>query len=136
MALNSQYSITARNVALAALAALCDGGKLRVYDGAQPANGDTAVTTQNLLAEFTLATPSFGTPGSGSVAAASIAPVPAVRAGTASWFRVVKSDGTTVVMDGTLGTATSNLVLNAVAITLPSQVSVTSLSLSMPSAGA
>ena len=129
MALNSQYSTPARNAAAAAIAALCNGGKLRIYDGAQPATADTALTTQNLLAEFAFANPAFGAAGSGieSVAGALIATV--LRAGTATWARIVQSDGSTVVMDGTVGVSNANVILNAVTLSTPAQLTISSLSL-------
>jgi hypothetical protein len=122
MALNSQYSMNTRNVAAAAIAALCDGGKLRIYDGVQPADANTAITTQNLLAEFALPNPCFGAPGSGIEAANAIAATSVLRAGTATWGRIVKADGTTVVMDGSVGLAAANIVLNSVTLTTPAQL--------------
>lgn len=84
--------------AIAACAAqvdLTDGGKLQIYDGVRPANPDTAVTTQNVLVEFDLPTPAFGTPvdgASGATATANaITPVTAAATGTASWFRILDS---------------------------------------------
>jgi hypothetical protein len=48
---------------------------------------------------------------------------------TATWFRIVKSDGTTHVMDGDVGTSGSDLNLNSVAITTGAEVSVTSFTI-------
>jgi hypothetical protein len=60
---------TATRISNAAAIAACDAivdrvdlggaGKLRIYDGTQPADPDTAVSTQVLLAEITLANPAF-----------------------------------------------------------------------------
>jgi hypothetical protein len=49
--------------------------------------------------------------------------------GTASWFRLLKSDGTTIVMDGDVGTSGSDLNLNSTAITAGGTVSVTSFAI-------
>lgn len=133
--MSSKYSTVACNAAIAALGALCNGGKLRIYDGAQPADANTAITTQNLLAEFTLPNPAFGSAGSGIVTANAISPVSVLRAGTAAWCRIVESDGATGVMDGTVGVSNANVVLNSVALTVPSQIAITSLSLTEISTG-
>jgi hypothetical protein len=44
--------------------------------------------------------------------------------GTAAWFRALKSDGSTVVFDGSVGTSGANLNLNSVAIQSGAAVSV------------
>jgi hypothetical protein len=46
--------------------------------------------------------------------------------GTATWFRWLKSDGTTIVMDGNVGTSGSDLNLNTTSIVAAAVVSVTS----------
>lgn len=73
---------------------------LRVYTAPRPATGGAATT---LLAEWTL-----GTPFAAAAAAATLSPtLPAdttgVTNGTASWWRIVQSDGSTHVMDGDVG---------------------------------
>ena len=59
MATNTHIAIAARKAALDAAMNLANSGTLVFYDGAQPANADTAVTTQNILATLTLANPAF-----------------------------------------------------------------------------
>ena len=46
--------------------------------------------------------------------------------GTATWFRIVKTDGTTFVMDGNVGTAGSDFNLNTVSIVVGGVVTCTS----------
>lgn len=113
------------------MAALCNAGKLRIYDGAQPATADTALSGQVLLAELTFANPAFAAGVAGvATANAMTGDASADATGTAAWFRVVKSDGTTVVYDGSVGAGGSfDLVLNTVAIQIGAQVNVTSLTL-------
>ena len=60
MALNPHRSAAQANAACDAQTASLNGGYLRVYDGAQPANTATAVTTQVKLAELRFGTPAFG----------------------------------------------------------------------------
>jgi hypothetical protein len=86
-----------------AVAALCDGGTVNLYDGAQPAGPDTAVTTQTLLATCTFASPAFLSAVDGVATAHAIAQDPdAAAGGTAAWFRVLSS-GAAAVLDGSVG---------------------------------
>lgn len=77
---------------------------IKIYTATRPANPDTAITSQTLLA--TLTVPSWGTASSGTSAAGSITNVTAAATGTASWFRLATSGGTTI-LDGDCGTGTS-----------------------------
>jgi hypothetical protein len=60
MAKNTQLTNLAVNTEADALAALCNGGFMDIYDGTQPATGDTAITTQNKLASCALNATAFG----------------------------------------------------------------------------
>lgn len=93
-------STVARNAKAAAWAALANAGLLRIYDGAQPATPQTAISTQVLLGAIVLADPAFGAPSTGTVTANAATPVATVAAGTATWYRLFQSDGTTVIRDG------------------------------------
>jgi hypothetical protein len=94
----------------------------------QPATADTAVSTQNLLAELTLNSTAFGAAVAGVATANSItSDSTADASGTATWFRVVKSDGTTVLWDGSVGTSGCDLNLNTAAIEAGAIVAVTAL---------
>lgn len=127
MALNPHFSDTAANAGANAVAALCNSGKLRIYDGSQPANANTAVTTQNLLAELTFNATAFGGAAAGVCTANAIVSGTAGNTGTAAWFRAVQSNGTTVVFDGSVGTSGANLNLTSVAISSGATVSVSAL---------
>lgn len=74
---------------------------LRLYDGSRPATGGAATT---LLAELTC-NATFAPASSGGVLTLnSITQDSSANAGgTCTWFRIVKSDGTTHVMDGSAG---------------------------------
>lgn len=114
------YATTLRNSQLDAITTFVgSGAKLRIYDGTRPATGGTAT---NLLVEFTLGTP-FAPASSGGVLSPTLpAAVNATGTGTATWFRVVKADGTTFCIDGSVG---SEMSLNTSAITAGLQVSIT-----------
>lgn len=133
MALNPKTSTTARNAAANAISALANSGKLRIYDGTQPADSDTAVSTQTLLAELTLNATAFGAASGGVITANPITGATAVATSTATWFRVLKSDGTTSLFDGSVGTSGCNLNLTGTAvITSGLAVNVTALTYTEP----
>lgn len=103
MAHNVTLASAGRNAIADAVAALCDGGVLRIYDGVQPAGPDTAVTTQTLLATCTFANPAFVAAVAGVATAHAIgADASADATGTAAWFRILGSGGG-AVLDGTVG---------------------------------
>lgn len=122
-----KLSDTSANAEANALAALLNSGWLRIYDGTRPANPQTAITTQNILAELRFGATAFGAAAAGVITANAItSDTDANATGTASWFRLFESDGTTVVADGDVGTSGSDLNMNSVAIAIHAQVSVSS----------
>jgi hypothetical protein len=106
--------------------------KLRIYSGTQPATGGTA-TTQ--LAELTC-NATFAPAASGGVLTlnAITQDSSADATGTATWFRIVKSDGTTFVLDGTVGTSGADLNLNSTSIVVGGTVSISSFTITAPNA--
>lgn len=127
MANNPKWSNAAVNAEADALAALLNDGYLRIYDGSQPANADTAVGAQVLLAELRFNATAFAAAVAGLLTANALTADAAANAtGTATWFRALKSDGTTVVFDGSVGTSAADLILDSVAIQVNADVSVTS----------
>ena len=125
MPLNTQLANATVNGQGDNLAARLNSGFLRIYDGTQPATADTAITSQVLLAELTFSATAAPATSNGLITFNAIgADTSANATGTASWFRAFQSNGTTVVMDGSVGTATSNLILNSVSIVSGGNVSV------------
>ncbi len=130
MATNPKRTNAAATAACDAMAVLANGGFLDIYDGAQPATADTAVGAQVKLASLPLSATAFAGAVNGVATANAItSDASADATGTAAWFRVFKSDHTTAVWDGSVGTAAADLVLNSTAIQIGAQVSVTSLTL-------
>lgn len=128
MANNLNLSNTAANAEANALAALANNGYIRIYDGTQPATADTAISTQVLLAELRFSATAFPSAVGGVLTANAItADTSANATGTAAWFRVLQSDGTTVLWDGTVGTTGCDMNLNSVGISIGANVSITSL---------
>lgn len=106
-----------------------NGALLRLYDGTRPSTSGTATT---LLAELTCGTPFAASASGGVLTLGSITQDSAANAaGTATWFRLVKSDGTTHIMDGSV-TATGgggDMELVTTSITTGQPVQVTSFTI-------
>lgn len=135
MANNLKMANQAVNTEADAFAAQCNSGFIRIYDGAQPATSDTAITTQVLLAELTMNATAFGSSVAGVLTANAITADSAANAsGTATWYRLVKSDGVTSLCDGSVGTASADMTLNSVIIGIGAQVSITSFTHTVPKA--
>lgn len=130
MALNQQRTNLAASTAQDAVSVLLNTGYIRIYDGAQPATGDTAITSQVLLAELRFASTAFGAASLGVATAGTITGDASANAtGTASWFRTFKSDGTTAVYDGSVGMATADMILASTSIVAGTSVSLSTLTL-------
>jgi len=126
MALNPKLTDTAANAEANAVGDLMDNGYLRIYDGTQPATADTAVSSQTLLAELRFNAAAFGAASAGVATAGAFTQDSSANAtGTATWFRALQSDGTTTMLDGSVGTSSANLVLNSVSIVSGVAVQVT-----------
>lgn len=126
MALNPKLSnASATKAANAVLETDLDNGYLRIYDGSQPATADTAIGAQVLLAELRWNATAFAGAVNGVATANAITSGTGLAASTATWFRALKSDGTTVVFDGSVGTSGANLNLNAVVIAVGATVACT-----------
>jgi hypothetical protein len=119
------YDVSIRNAMLDAITARAGASALlRIYNGTRPATGGTATT---LLAELTC-NATFAPASSGGVLTlnAITQDASANATGTATWFRIVKSDGTTFVLDGNVGTSGSDLNLTTTSIVATQPVSISS----------
>ena len=113
MALNTQLADATVNAQAAALATLCNSGLIRIYDGTQPATADTAITSQVLGVTLTFGATAFPAASSGLLTANAITSGTAVASITPTWARILKSDGTTVVMDVSAGASGANMTIGA-----------------------
>ena len=119
------YAATLRNTMLDAITTLAGASCLiNIYDGTRPATGGTATT---LLAQLT-GNATFAPAASGGVLTlnAITQDSSANATGTATWFRIYASNGTTHVLDGNVGTSGSDLNLTTVSIVATQPVSITS----------
>jgi hypothetical protein len=130
MALNTQMADVAVNAEADALTPLFANGYLRIYSGTQPATADTALSGNTLLAELRFGATAFGSASSGVLTANAItSDSSADNSGTASFFRALKSDGTTALMDGSVGTSSANMVVATTTITAGQTVSCSSFTI-------
>ena len=126
MASNLKYSNGTRDAQQQGLITYAGTGcKISLYNGTQPANANTAISTQTLLVTLTIAG-SFGTDSNGTITLSSVTNGTAVATGTGQFFRIFKSDNTTVVMDGSVGTSGCDMNLNNTSIATGQVVSITS----------
>lgn len=119
------FSTAIRNARLDAITTAAGGScKLRIYDGTRPATGGTATT---LLAELTCNATFAPAASGGTLTLNAITSDTAADAtGTATWARIVKSDGTTHVLDCSVGTSGADINLNTVSLVTGATVAVTS----------
>jgi hypothetical protein len=108
-------------------------GFLRFYDGTKPANADTALSSNNLLASLPLTTDSFGNAASRTITAAAITTDTSADAtGTCTWASLVTSAGTRVV-DMTVGEAadSADITVDNKDFQAGADIAVTSLTISI-----
>ena len=118
------YSNATRHAQNEGLIAYAGTGALfNLYSGTPPANANTAITSQVLLVSMPIAGV-FGTDTDGTLTLGSVTATNAVASGTASFFRIFKSD-TSVVMDGSVGLSGADLILNTVDIYAGQSVDIT-----------
>lgn len=124
----------------AALVAAADAGTaavINIYSGTAPANADAALSGNTQLAQLVCsAAISSGISDTGTAARITLAAITpdssADATGTATFFRILTQNGGTVIAQGSVGTTDADLVLNTVAITAGSTVSITSATIDVP----
>lgn len=133
MANDLRESNAAVNAKADAISDLLDNGYIRIYDGTRPAGADTAITTQTLLAELRFSATASGAAVAGVITFSAITDdSSANNTGTATWFRTFKSDGSTVVYDGEVGTSGADLNLNTTSIVSGAAVSISAFGYTQP----
>lgn len=102
-----------------------------------PADGDTAITDQTLLAQLVMSATAFGAAADANPNATITADTitddsSADATGTAVFFRILTQSGGTVICQGTVGTSGADMNLNTTSITSGSTVSISSCVITMP----
>ena len=132
MALSPRITAAVANAMLdAGIGTVVNSGKLAIYDGTQPASGGGSITTQVKLAEFTLPADAFPAAASGVLTLNPVPSVVALAAGTATWFRMTTS-GATAIIDGSVGEADADCIIEVADIELLDVVAILSLTITMP----
>ena len=106
------------------------GATLTVYSGTQPANANTALSGNTALAIFTLPVAGSNSVSGGVITVGTVTSVTASANGTATFFRV--TNGGNTILDGSAGTSSADLILNATAISAGALVSILSFSYTEP----
>jgi hypothetical protein len=126
MASNLKYSNGTRDAQQQGLITFAGSGAIiNIYSGTQPVNANTAISGQTLLVSLVVPG-TFGTDSNGTIIVGSVNNGTAVASGTASFFRITKADGTTVVMDGSVGVSGADMNLNNTIINTTQIVSISS----------
>lgn len=132
MASNIKIDTTLRNtIADAVTARVGSSGLLKIYSLTQPTSPGTALGAQVLLATLPLSATFAAGASAGVLTASAITTANAVATGTANWYSLQKSDSTRII-EGSVGTATSDLVLNTTSIVSGGPVAVTSFTYTAP----
>ena len=103
-----------------------------IYAGVQPADASAAVTAANVVVATPTfpATNAFGAAAAGVITANTITSDSSAVGGTAAWFALCKATGLRIA-DGSVGTATSDLILNSVTITTGAAVAITAFTVTL-----
>ncbi len=110
MSVNAKLAVAYRNAGLDLILASAASGFVDVYDGVQPADADTAVTTQNLLVRLPLSSTPFSA-SSGGVAAITtggIGSAAITTGGNPTWYRLTDASHV-AIRDGSAGASGCNL---------------------------
>lgn len=112
--------------------AIGTAGVLKIYEGTQPGTaGDAA--TGNLIVEISGISWNAATNGTAGITATKSGT--AGTDGTAGWGRLSGTDGSTYILDGDCGTATTNVFqVDSVAILEDAEVTLVSASIIQPAA--
>jgi hypothetical protein len=132
-----KLATTGRNSAVDSITALINAGgagTIKIYNGAQPANPQTALSGQTLLGTLTFSATSFGAGATGVATANSITQDSSADAsGTASWARIASGGGSTVFDCDVTGTGGGGTIqLNTTTIAAGGPIQISSFTLTMP----
>lgn len=126
MASNLNYSNGTRNAQQQGLITYAGADAIMfIYAGTQPATANDAISGQTVLCQIVIGG-AFGTDSNGTLTITTPVSGIATNSGTASFFRITKSNGATVVMDGSIGTTDADLILDTTTINNTQTVTISS----------
>lgn len=133
---NLRLTAAARNAMWDAVNTLLNAGSgpatCNIYSGTQPANGDTALSGNTLLATLTCTDPAAPSASGGVLTFSAITQDSAADAtGTATFARFFSSTPT-AIFDCDAGTSGTTVILNTASIVVGGPVTITSATLTLP----
>jgi hypothetical protein len=133
---NLRLATATRNVLADAFETRTDVGSgaatIKIYSGTQPADANTGLSGNTLLATFTLDNPAFGAASAGVITLGSVPrSTTGLAAGTATWARCESSDPFTI-FDCDCGTSSATLILNTTTVSVGVALSITSGTITVP----
>jgi hypothetical protein len=135
MALNAKTNIARRNAALDTAFDALNNGSLRVADGTQPTDADTALGAQVSLADLVFGATAFAAASAASKAANAITQDSSINSSaTATWATlqasgVAFSGSNARIQDMSVGTSGANLNFNSVTFSSGAACQVTALTI-------
>ena len=130
-----QFETTTRNAMLDAITSkVGSNARLRIYSGTAPASCAAALSGDTLLVDLPCSAALAAASTNGVLTVNSITQTNAGGSGTASFFRLYESTGTTCYMQGSVGTTGADLNLNTTAIAAGGPLQITSWTLTAPGA--
>jgi hypothetical protein len=128
MTTSVSVAVATRNAQADALARNLDAGFIKIYSGTVPATADTALAGNTLLGTLPLQPTSAPAASSGTLTfdTTGLTDSSIDASGIASFFRGIKTDGTTVVMQGQVGTSGFAMTLADTNLVATGTVTITS----------
>jgi len=125
-------SFAARDTGLDAKMALLNGGTLQFFAAPRPADANTALAGQTLLASCLFGSPAFTAASGGVTMANVVANGAGLAVGTIGWARGFEADGTTVVADFSVGLTGSgaDVILGTLSIDTAHTIVINSMTVS------
>ena len=121
------FSTAVRNAKLDAITtAIGASGVMRIYDGTPPASANAALSGNNMLVSLALSATAAPGASGGVQTYSAITTTNASATGTATFYRILKSDLSTVIEQGTVGVGSGDCQLNTTSIVSGGPVAITS----------
>lgn len=126
-----KFTTAVRNARLDAITTYAGTSAIvRIYSGTAPADANTSLSGNTVLAELACSATLAPAASGGVLTLSTITQDSSADAtGTATFYRWLKSDATTVIQQGTVSTSGADLNLNTTSIVIGGPVSVSSWTL-------
>ena len=117
-----------------AVGAEFNSGLLRIYDGTPPVNAKASLGANDVLASVALHTTAFGTATDGTITAneTPLSDSDIAKTSTATFFRILDAASPTDIIQGTVGTEGTDMIVDSVSFVQGGVFTLTSLTLTLP----